>query len=40
MAGRYAFLLRHLCRYSKRLAAKSDAQLEALLRGRLLPIAR
>ncbi|KAI3434847.1 hypothetical protein D9Q98_002901 [Chlorella vulgaris] len=37
MAGKYAFLLRHLSRYSTRLAAMDDAQLTALLKSRLAP---
>lgn len=35
---RYGFLVRHLVRYSSRLAAKSDAELAALLRSRLAPV--
>lgn len=38
MAGRYRYLLRHLSRYSARLAAMDDAQLTALLKSRLAPI--
>lgn len=38
MAGRYGYLLRHLSRYSARLAAMDDAQLVALLKSRLEPI--
>lgn len=38
MAGRWAFLLRHLSRYSARLAAMSDAELVAMLKGRLAPL--
>ena len=37
---RYGFLLRHLSRYSARLAAMSDAELTQLLRARLAPIQR
>lgn len=39
MAGRWAYLLRHLSRYSARFAAMSDAELVQLLRARLQPIA-
>lgn len=38
MAGQYRYLLRHLSRYSARLAAMDDAQLIALLKSRLAPI--
>jgi hypothetical protein len=38
MAGKYAFLLRHLSRYSTRLAAMDDVQLTALLKSRLAPV--
>lgn len=38
MAGRWAYLLRHLSRYSRRFAAMSDAQLVALLKERLRPV--
>ncbi|KAL4425429.1 hypothetical protein ABPG75_009445 [Micractinium tetrahymenae] len=38
MAGKYSYLLRHLSRYSARLAAMDDAQLITLLKSRLAPI--
>ena len=38
IAGRYAYLLRHLSKYSARLAAMDDAQLIQLLKSRLAPI--
>lgn len=38
MAGRWPFLLRHLSRYSARLAAMSDEQLVALMKERLAPL--
>ncbi|KAI7846206.1 hypothetical protein COHA_000276 [Chlorella ohadii] len=38
MAGRWPFLLRHLSRYSARLAAMSDEQLVAMLKERLAPL--
>ena len=39
MAGQYAFLLRHLSRYSTKLAAMDEAQLTRMLRERLAPLA-
>ncbi len=38
MAGRWSFLLRHLSRYSARLAAMSDEQIVAMLKERLAPL--
>lgn len=38
MAGRWPFLLRHLSRYSMRLAAMSDDQIVAMLKERLAPL--
>ena len=35
---RYAFLLRHLSRYSARLAEMSESELVGLLRSRLAPV--
>jgi hypothetical protein len=35
---RYAFLARHLSRYSSRLASMTDAEVVALLKSRLAPI--
>ena len=40
LLGQYAYLVRHMPRYSKALAALSDAELEGLLRARLAPIKR
>ena len=38
MTGKYAYLLRHLSRYSAKLAAMDDAQLTQMLRARLVPL--
>lgn len=38
MAGRWPFLLRHLSRYSTRLAGMSDEEVMAMLKERLAPV--
>ena len=38
LAGRYAYLLRHLSRFSNRLAVMDDEQLTQLLKQRLRPV--